>query len=262
MNKNKIQIAVVSHKDYQFPTDSMYIPYFVGPIIQEKQPSSLYLLDNEGENISHKNSNYCELTAQYSLWKNSTASIKGLVHYRRHFFGKNKFDKENPIQSVINSNQVKELLQQYDMIVPNKRHYYIETMWSHYEHSHHIEGLILAKKIIEEDYPDYTEAFNTVMNARSAHMFNMFIAKRELFDEYSAWLFDILEKIEKKLDIRSYSTYEARVYGFISELLLDVWIEYHHINYIEQKVRFIEPQNWFKKGGKFLMRKFKGGIIE
>ena len=49
---------------------------------------------------------------------------------------------------------------------------------------------------------------------------------------------------------------EARIYGFVSEILLDVWLEANNINYKEQNVSFMEPQNWLKKGGLFLKRKF------
>lgn len=262
MKQSKNQVVVVSHKEYNFPKDSIYTPYFVGSIVNQKKMSYQYTLDNEADNIAHKNPNYCELTAQYSLWKNSQASIKGLVHYRRHFIGKNKIQNKEPMSQVLSTNQIETLLEQYDMIVPNKRKYYIETMWSHYEHSHHIEGLVLTKQVIQTYYPNYLEAFEKVMSRRSAHMFNMFIAKSEIFDSYSQWLFDILERVENQLDISQYSQYEARVFGFISELLLDVWIETNQIRYIEQKVKFMEPQNWIKKGSKFIARKLKGGIID
>lgn len=259
MNK---QIAVVAHKDYEFPKDGAYIPYFVGPIIQEKEVSKNYLLDNEGDNIAEKNPNYCELTAQYSLWKNSSAEIKGLVHYRRHFMSSYKKSGNSLMDQVLSTEEIEKLLEKADIIVPNQRHYYIETLWSHYEHSHHIEGLELTREVIAKDYPAYLPSFDKVMERRSAHMFNMLIAKKEIFDAYSAWLFDILGKVEAQLDISQYSTYEARVYGFISELLLDVWLDYNQVPYVEQKVKFMEKQNWLKKGGKFLARKVKGGIID
>lgn len=75
----KKQIAVVGHKPFEVPSDSAYLGIQVGngPDI----PS--LVRDNTADNISSKNASYCELTAQYWLWKNSTADIKGLVHYRR-----------------------------------------------------------------------------------------------------------------------------------------------------------------------------------
>ena len=87
-------------------------------------------------------------------------------------------------------------------------------------------------------------------------MFNMFVMRRDLFDQYCEWMFSILEEIEHRVDISDYDTYEARIYGFVSEILLDVWLKTNHINYKEQNVSFMEPQNWLKKGSSFVLRKF------
>ena len=61
-----------------------------------------------------------------------------------------------------------------------------------------------------------------------------------------------LRRNRKRVDISGYDMYEARIYGFVSEILLDVWLEANNINYKEQNVSFMEPQNWLKKGGLFL----------
>ena len=112
--------------------------------------------------------------------------------------------------------------------------------------------------LIAEKYPEYSAAFTKVCNRTWAHMFNMFVMRRDLFDQYCEWMFSILEEIEKRVDISDYDTYEARIYGFVSEILLDVWIEANNISYKEQNVSFMEPQNWIKKGGLFLKRKLFG----
>ena len=111
----------------------------------------------------------------------------------------------------------------------------------------------MAEQIIAEKYPEYSAAFTKVCNRTWAHMFNMFVMRRDLFNQYCEWMFSILEEIEKRVDISGYDMYEARIYGFVSEILLD---EANNINYKEQNVSFMEPQNWLKKGGLFLKRKF------
>ena len=55
------KIIVVTHKDYQMPDDSLYMPVCVGTGL--KTLSDKFQPDNKGENISKKNSTYCELTA-------------------------------------------------------------------------------------------------------------------------------------------------------------------------------------------------------
>ena len=77
-----IQIAIATHKKYWMPKDSIYLPVHAGAA-GKANISLSYQRDDEGENISLKNPNYCELTALYWLWKNSKAEYLGLAHYRR-----------------------------------------------------------------------------------------------------------------------------------------------------------------------------------
>ena len=54
----------------------------------------------------------------------------------------------------------------------------------------------------------------------------MFIFKKEIFDNYCTWLFDILQKHEQKFDCADYNPYGYRVSGFLAERLLGVYITY------------------------------------
>ena len=89
-------------------------------------------------------------------------------------------------------------------------------------------------------------------------MFNMFIMKKEILDEYCTWLFDILFELEKRTDASKYDSFHARFYGRISELLLDVWVNKNKIKYEEVKVMDMQNVNWLKKGTSFLKAKFTG----
>ena len=78
-----IKIIIAIHKPYWVPTDSIYLPVQVGAA--GKVSIENYQRDDEGENISHKNAHYCELTGLYWAWKNLKVDYIGLAHYRRHF---------------------------------------------------------------------------------------------------------------------------------------------------------------------------------
>lgn len=84
----------------------------------------------------------------------------------------------------------------------------------------------------------------------------MMIMKKKYFDEYCEWLFDILFELEKRLDISGYSDYDARVFGFVSERLLDVWVFTKNYKYKELPVGFMEDEHWGRKINNFLKRKF------
>lgn len=98
-----IKIIVATHKKYQMPDDSMYLPVQVGA---EDKPDLGYTRDNTGENISSKNPSFCELTGLYWAWKNLNADYIGLVHYRRHFGRKTK----EPLAGVLSDRQLYPLL--------------------------------------------------------------------------------------------------------------------------------------------------------
>lgn len=249
-----IKILVATHKNYVMPQDqSLYLPIFVGKDLHP-DVNHTFQGDNTGDNISIKNAHYNELTAVYWAWRNLDADAIGLVHYRRYL----SLHKQKDLTSVLDQAQAESLLQDHDIILPKKRNYYIESNYSHYVHAHHAEPLDLTRKIIEQDYSMYLNAFDEVMQRKSAHMFNMFIMKQQPFDEYCQWLFDILAKVEQNLDISDYNQYEARVYGFISERLLDVWLAVNE-QYRTTEVNFVymEKQNWLIKGGNFLKRMVK-----
>ena len=243
---------VAAHKPYWMPEDPVYLPVHVG---KEGKDDIGYQGDDTGENISKKNPNYCELTAIYWAWKNLDAAYIGLVHYRRYFTKKEARSVEGKRKQVLSSKDWESILKKTSIVVPGKRKYYVESNRSHYIHAHHAEGLEELERIIHEQYPEYVPAMKKVMNRTWAHMFNMFVMDKKHYDAYCEWMFAILAEIEKNVDISTYSAYEARIYGFVSELMLDIWLEKNQLAYSEQNVSFMEKQNWLKKGGKFLARK-------
>ena len=250
---DNIKVIVATHKKYEMPNDKMYIPIHVG---SEGKKELGYVKDNTGDNISDKNSYFCELTGLYWAWKNLDFDYLGLVHYRRHFCLKKK--SKNKFCNVMNLEETKELLKNTDVILPKKRNYFIENLYSHYDHTMYVEPLDMTRKIIEEIYPEYLEYFDRLHKRTSAHMFNMFIMKKEICDDYCEWLFNILFKLEKRVDMSKYNSFHSRFYGRISELLLDVYLQKNNISYKEVGFIYMEKINKMAKVKGFLNAKFRG----
>ena len=248
-----VKIIVATHKKYWMPSDSMYLPVHVGAAGKD---SIGYQRDDEGDNVSQKNANYCELTGLYWAWKNIDADYIGLAHYRRHFSNGKRFGDKK--EKVIGQEDLEGKLKETDIILPNPRNYWIETNYSQYAHAHHAVDLDTTREILSEKYPEYIAAWDSRMKKTVGHRFNMFIMKKDLFDEYCEWLFDILFELESRLDISSYDKNDSRVFGFVSERLLDVWIETKGYKYLNMPYVFMENQNWFVKGGNFIKRKIRG----
>lgn len=267
-----MEVIVATHKMYVMPDDSLYQPLLVGSDFFLDQQKGITLpkhlaLDNTGAHISSKNHNYSELTGLYWLWQNTVKkdtnpdSFYGLVHYRRYLSTKNKKTPltKTELQNLINL--------KYEIILPKKRNYYIENLYGHYAHTLHIGPLDRTRAIIKEKYPDFLPEFNRLKTRRSAHMFNIFIFKKPLFEEYCEFLFGILFALESSLtkeELTRYDGFHARFFGRISELLLDVFLYTKfpdldkRSDVLELQVLELEPVNWIEKISNFLLAKFFG----
>ena len=252
-----VKIIVATHKEYQMPQDSLYLPLQVGA---EGKKELGYEKDNNGDNISLKNPYFCELTGLYWAWKNLKSDYIGLVHYRRYFtlYNKKMKNEQEKFNKVLNMAETQKILENTDIILPKKRKYYIENLYDHYKHTMYIEPLDVTRNIIAEKYPNYLKEFDLLKKRTSAHMFNMFIMKKEILNDYCKWLFDILFELEKRIDESKYDSFHARFYGRISELLLDVYLNTNNLKYKEIRVIDMQNINWLKKGTSFLKAKFLG----
>lgn len=250
----KYAVMVAAHKPYDMPKDALYLPMQVGAA---GKADLGWQRDDEGENISEKNATFCELTGLYWLWKHVKADVYGLCHYRR-YFAQERFGEKRA--RILSGEQAKRLMNGVDAVLPKKRHYWVETNYSQYIHAHNEADLVLTRRILEEKHgKQATEVWERVMARRSGHRFNMFLMRRDTFEAYCAWLFDILFELERRLDISAYSRSDRRVFGYVGERLMDVWLELTKPAVRECAVINLENQHWGKKITAFLLRKLRGG---
>ena len=230
------QILVCYHKKFSYMKNEICEPIQVGAEISDVDLE--ILKDNIGDNISSKNKNYCELTALYWLWKNSEADYKGLMHYRRLFDlnnGKirwfNKFPENLTNILHLNLSFLEFIFEDFDIILPMKRVIQKNpTVYEHYKNKHYISDLDKVLNIIEEKNPQmYETAVEVLKKSKEIYLYNMFISSKEFFNNYAQWLFSILFELEKdiKTELGERNIFQQRVYGFISERLLTIYVEYY-----------------------------------
>lgn len=265
MKKYSVKIIIATHKTYQMPNDEMYIPLHVGAegkIDDNGNPLNIgFVKDNTGDNISNLNSSFCELTGLYWAWKNLDVDYIGLAHYRRHFSIKNR----KGFEYVLNYEDLTPYLGKIKVFTPNKRRYYIESLYSHYAHTHYAKHLDVTRTIITEKYPSYLNSYDKVIKRTYGYMFNMMIMEKDLLNEYCSWLFDILFELQNRINMPELDMFQGRFYGRISEIIFNVWLEEKlKLGVISSEELkeipciHMEKINWWKKGTAFLKAKFFG----
>ncbi len=121
---------------------------------------------------------------------------------------------------------MKLFIDKFDIILPTQISFKNDyTIKEQYSKSHNGSDLNVIAKIIKDLYPNYLESYYECLNQRKGSYYNMFIMKKDICLEYCEWLFNILFQANKEIKIPN-DTYQARIFGFLSERLLNVFV--HH----------------------------------
>ena len=255
-----VSIIVAFQKPCDLPQDPAYLPLRVGALGQPNEGA--WARDDTGDHISGKNPSYCELTGVYWAWKNLPDTDLGLAHYRRYLARRRVFGKKTPERALPGA-EAEKLLRDYAVLVPKKRRYYIETLYSHYAHTHDGRHLDAAREVIRQNAPDYSESCELVFRRRSGYFFNMFIMRRALWDDYCAWLFPLLDALERAVGEGGATGYERRYIGRVSEILFNVWLErafqmgkLQRAEVLELPCFYTGQVAWGRKLRSFLMAKY------
>ncbi len=221
-------IYIVSHKQFNCPKLKGYIPIYVGGAYAGEGVS-----DAAGDNIAHKNANFCELTALYWLWKNVDDEYIGLVHYRR-YFGKSNFSRS--VKDIYTYNELINKLQGHDIVLPYVECFKQSAKEECILNSCSSQNFKSLRDVVQRLYPEYVNDFDCFFAQNKSVLFNMFFCKKSVIDGYCKWLFDILFELEKVADLSDCDAYRQRLYGFLSERLLNVWVKHNGLSAVNLSV--------------------------
>lgn len=208
----------------------------------ESQLDKNLLRDDIGDNISNRNDKYSELTGQYWVWKNLDYDHYGFCHYRRFLSFSNENLDEDPSGNVI-LDQIDEdftrlmgydgyfddVILSHDIIVGTPYDTTVDNISNLYwqykvSASLYIEDLECMMQVLSEKYPKYISSMRNYIDGHLFYPCNMFVMRKDVFNNYSEWLFDILFEVEKRLDYTNYSNESMRVLGHLGERLLGIYI--------------------------------------
>ncbi len=247
-----IKILVACHKPSELPQNDLFLPIQVGAAQATKRLPIAQ--DNDGENISDKNAQYCELTAQYWAWKNLKADYYGLCHYRRFLCFRNVPDAKRNYRGQIeggalnqfsisrfgldDAEEMRKVIEANDVVIgeeQNVRQLYTprgnkKTAYEHWVAHNRVlimqHDLDTMLDILEEVDPAVGQATREYLNGPEFLGFNCFIMKRELFDRMCEIEFKVLDKLEQQVDLSRYHQQLSRIYGFMGEIITSGFFYY------------------------------------
>ncbi len=224
-----IRIYTMTHKQFSEPQDRLYQPLHVG---RAAGVDLGYPGDDTGENISALNCYYSELTGFYWIWKNvRDVDYVGTCHYRRYLI--------NDREQVFTRAECETLLREYDLIT-TRRVKLNNSYHFGFSANHNQKVLDVTGEVIGELYPEYYETFLRQVNGTETYFGNILITSKALFDEYAKWLFTIFFAVSERTSLEiGEDAYHKRVFGFVSEFLLLVWVSVKGLKVCECKVGMI-----------------------
>lgn len=226
-----IAVFVATHVAFKPPQNPIYIPLHVG---REGKEDLGYLGDNIGENISDLNCLYGELTGLYWIWQNiHDIDYVGMCHYRRYFLDSSG--------AAMRREDYLNYLADYEVLVPM----HIECRESYKEYygkAHNVHDLEAVERALNKRYPEYAESFQKAMNGRRFYSGNLFVTSLPVLKGYAEWLFTIFAEASEEIDVSGYDKYHRRVYGFLSEQMMYVYIMKNGLTYAEIPVGISEEK--------------------
>ena len=243
-----IKIYISAHKPATMLHSKILCPIQVGCEVASVQYDGMEK-DNTRDNISKKNGRYCELTAQYWAWKNTLTQYVGFFHYRRYLNLSGKRFPEDRYGNIyapslgrdggrrfaekygLTDESITQYISAFDIVTAEKKKLYNTdgsplSVREHYQRAKNLNGedILILEKIIAEKTPEYVSYMNSYLSGNEGYFCNMYILKKEIFDDYCGWLFSILEEFEIRQDMSSYGKEMLRTPGHLSERMWGIYL--------------------------------------
>lgn len=172
------------------------------------QETGLVIYDNKGENISFLHKAYGSLTALYWIWKNTDAEILGMAKRRK------MLDVKKAELTLLLLDQTDVILPYPMIAVPAAEHHVTDKMV--------VADWLAIKKALLKVHPDYESEAERVLKNQYIYNDHVFVARREIVEEYCDWLFPVLKEAQNEIGTKK----PDEVYPYFeraAELLLTIF---------------------------------------
>ena len=239
-----MKIYIGYHKPAYLVKDDVFTPLKLGAAFDD----GAIIGDGTGNSIASKNKEFCEMTGIYWAWKNDLdAEWIGFMHYRRYLdfstrerdvdlygcINASHLNEASLAEFGINEKTVEELIgknKSLKVILPCRwpvQNIGCKSIYEQYATAdfHNEKDLAIVRSVINDLTPDYLPHYDNVMADVDGYFTNIFVFRRDVFEEYCGWIFLILFEIDRRIDLTNYSTASRRAIGYIAERLMNVFVK-------------------------------------
>jgi hypothetical protein len=217
--------------------NDIIVPIQGGASLQDND--LIKLKDSVSPEISKKNDMYNEFTVLYAIWKYYSKDLDyvGLCHYRRYFVLKKykiifeviKRITKRPLFHIffVNRTNLKlvKILKKNELIIPKLKKIDM-SMKEYYAEKHIKKHYEIFENVIREEFKFLEKYLNFTSRRKAGYFLNMFIMKKDLFEEYCENVFRFLSIIERKIDVSEENQYQKRALGFLGERFTNLFYIY------------------------------------
>lgn len=215
----KLQILVCAHKaDKTTRNSGCYTAIQVGKILHPELDLG-FLKDDVGDNISEKNQSFSEWTALYWGWKNiHDTEYMGLCHYRRYFDC--EINEQN-IDSLLCNDDIL-VIKNNDQVTKSERIRNLSLMTTR-------EDCYIFLDTLVGMYPQFKEKIvEYFCNSYESVPYSMFIARKEVYNQFCEFMFPLLFTVEKRVKLSGYGR-QRRAFGYFGEFCLGLFISCYNL---------------------------------
>ncbi len=164
--------------------------------------------DGFNGSLSMENELYGELTVTNYVWKHSKYSITGLFHYRRIL-------KVSEAQiSLLDKGLADVILPLPFVCCPDASGQYGRYLLK--------QDIDIMRKVLQEQEREHFREIQKILSMPYLYNYNMLIARKEVFEDYCAWMFPILKEVACRCE-KERRNRMPRYIGRIGEVLTSIY---------------------------------------
>lgn len=218
-----VKLYVITHVPCKFIESNILIPIATNKALGDQLN---IISSEEGENKASENPVLAEFSTFYWAWKNDTTSkYIGFYHFRRYLIPKEQTTYDPSIPFAESSGLTREYIidtfNNYDLVVPKPMHFNASVL-SQYYMCH--ENFIIESfmEVIRRKYPHMLDSFNTALQINYGYYCNLFIMRREDFNDYMTFVFDIYEELKPVLA----QSHQIKPFAYLGERIFCCYVQY------------------------------------